>query len=138
MLQKLLTNTLSCYHVALKPKLYLFAGEGVQIQGILDDVSPLLRNQVTHLAYKIIGVDLEDVTYKTNRNHILNEPEFAQPLTLISQYVHFHHKKYDMKMMTQDYMVGYGIGEISALINSGSFSLAEGLKLACERGKIIK
>ena len=68
----------------------------------------------------------------------MNETEVTQPLLLLSHYLHFQSSNYDERLISTDYMIGHSLGEYSALVNAGSITLAEGLKLVHQRGKMMK
>lgn len=58
-MQKLLTQSVAQLHSGLRPKLYVFAGQGSQAKGMLDGVDPKLRVEAVKVAKDIIGLDLE-------------------------------------------------------------------------------
>ena len=74
----------------------------------------------------------------TDSKGLINQTEVTQPLLLLSHYLHFKTKGYDQKLNSHDFMIGHSLGEYSALVNSRSITLAEGLKLVHQRGRLMK
>lgn len=57
---------------------------------------------------------------------------------MLSHYLHFKSQGYHTTLSPDDWMIGHSLGEFSALVNSGSLSLDEGLKLVHLRGLLMK
>jgi malonyl CoA-acyl carrier protein transacylase len=57
---------------------------------------------------------------------------------MLSHYLYFRAQGYHSSLASDDWMIGHSLGEFSALVNAGSLSLEEGLKLVHLRGSLMK
>ena len=58
MFQQFMSKSVAKMHTALKPTLYVFAGQGTQTKGMFDGAKPALREEARQVAKDIIGIDL--------------------------------------------------------------------------------
>jgi len=123
MFQLSLTKSIARLHATVKPRLFVFAGQGIQQKGMLDHIPSSLRNEAVQVGKEVLGIDLYEVATTDSKN-LINETEITQPLLLLSHYLEFHNHQYNHKLSSHDYMIGHSLGEYSALVNSRSISLA--------------
>lgn len=68
-------------------------------------------------------------------NNQINKTWIAQPLIVLSQWLHFKHNNYQLKQ--EDVLIGHSVGEYTAIALAGSFDILSTLKLVKLRGELM-
>jgi len=117
---------------------FVFPGQGSQSVGMLADFySDFPEVKATFdEANQALGYDLWDLV-QNGPAEKLNQTEFTQPAVLtagVAMYRAFTAST-DLKPAM---MAGHSLGEYAALVCAGSLSLADGVKLVAERGRLMQ
>jgi [acyl-carrier-protein] S-malonyltransferase len=117
---------------------FVFPGQGSQSVGMLADFySEFPEVKATFdEANDALGYDLWDLV-QNGPAEKLNQTEFTQPAVLtagVAMYRAFTAST-DMKPAM---MAGHSLGEYAALVCAGTLSLADGVKLVAERGRLMQ
>jgi len=117
---------------------FVFPGQGSQSVGMLADFySDFPEVKATFdEANQALGYDLWDLV-QNGPAEKLNQTEFTQPAVLtagVAMYRAFT-ASCDLKPAM---MAGHSLGEYAALVCAGSLSLADGVKLVAERGRLMQ
>jgi len=117
---------------------FVFPGQGSQSVGMLADFySDFPEVKATFdEANEALGYDLWDLV-QNGPAEKLNQTEFTQPAVLtagVAMYRAFI-ATCDLKPAM---MAGHSLGEYAALVCAGSLSLADGVKLVAERGRLMQ
>lgn len=118
------------------PLLFLFAGQGTQQKGMLEQLLAIreARQEIEHYS-KAINLDFIEIA-STDKNDLIHKTSVTQPLIVLSQALHF--KYLGPKLQRNDFMIGHSVGEYSALTVAGSISLERCLKLVQKRGQLME
>lgn len=117
---------------------FVFPGQGSQSVGMLADFYtdfPVVKATFDEAA-EALGYDLWDLV-SNGPAEKLNQTEFTQPAILtagVAMYRAFTESS-DLKPAM---MAGHSLGEYAALVCAGSMSLADGVKLVAERGRLMQ
>lgn len=115
---------------------FVFAGQGSQYLGMgLDflDVNPKL-NELEKVANQILGYNTKEVL--SSDQDKLNQTEYTQPLVFLSSiYAYESLKELNVK---PDGVLGFSLGEYSALYASEIFSFSEIINLIKNRAKFMQ
>mgnify|MGYP000917390962 CR=1 FL=1 len=114
-------------------RLYLFAGQGTQEKGMLDALKESYGKEVSRYS-KEVGLDFMEMTSSDSANQI-NKTWVAQPLIVLSQWLHFKHNKYSLNQ--NDVLIGHSVGEYTALVLANCIDILTALKLVKLRGELI-
>ncbi len=110
-------------------KIIIFPGQGYQNIEMLDSTT-----QEFCIKYNLY-TELNEVL--KDHKKIFNT-KYAQPLIVATQLAEFLEYRKKEKKDTKYIFVGFSLGEITALIASGTISIQEGLEFAKQRGKICE
>ncbi len=83
-------------------------------------------------ARDVLGFDLQELIF-SGPEEKLRLTEFAQPAILLDSVI-----KFELLGRRPDYAAGHSLGEYSALVCAGVFSLEDGLRLVHRRGKFMQ
>lgn len=118
---------------------FVFPGQGSQSIGMLSELAqtqPVVK-AVYAEASDVLGYDLWDVVQNGPESR-LNQTDITQPAMLaagIAVYRALVQAKPDLII---DYMAGHSLGEYSALVASEVLTLAQGIALVAERGRLMQ
>lgn len=119
--------------------LHMFPGVGSQYSGMgkyLYDNFDVVRHTLEE-ASDTLGINIPSLCFEKERGEELHVIEHSQvalvALSIATYRVFLQETSYEA-----DFMLGYSLGEYSALCAAGSLYFADALKLVFERGKIIK
>ena len=112
----------------------MFPGQGSQFVGMGAEVFEKYRDQVS-LSSEILGYDVAECCLR-DRNRMLNETHFTQPLVYVVNALSFQHY-IDAGGVTPNYFIGHSLGEYNALLAAGVFSFKIGLMLVKKRGELF-
>ena len=116
----------------------LFPGEGCEYIGmgklLFDNFEE--AKEVFDIADNQLRFNLSSIIFYGNESDLL-PPQIQQPaiLTVSTALYRCMHRNIDLSI---DYMLGYGIGEITALVCAGMIDFRDGLYLAVKRGDTIE
>lgn len=117
---------------------FVFPGQGSQAIGMLADLAaeyPIVGEAFAE-ASAALGLDLWALA-QNGPEAELNRTENTQPVLLTASVAVFRAwQKAGGKM--PDYLAGHSLGEYSALVAAGALSLADGVKLVAERGRLMQ
>mgnify|MGYP001072950011 CR=1 FL=1 len=117
---------------------YLFPGQGSQYVGMgrkLYDSFPLAR-VVFDQADGILGTALSRLCFEGPAEQ-LNDTSNTQPAILVASVAALRVLE-RQEVDGPTYVAGHSMGEFSALVAAGILSFEDGLKLVCERGRLMK
>ncbi len=132
----MINRVVSAFSTA-NPKLFLFAGQGTQEIGMLNSIPDSLKEETLIKASILLDLDIKEILTE-DKSKKINQTEITQPLLMLSHYLHFKSSGFHEDLSQSDWMIGHSLGEFSALVNAGSLSLEEGLKLVHLRGSLMK
>ncbi|MEM7535560.1 MAG: SDR family NAD(P)-dependent oxidoreductase [Chloroflexota bacterium] len=129
-----------------KPKVaFLFPGQGPQypeMGRVLYETQPLFReimDESDRILQAVWGQSLLSILYGEDREQsaaILNEATYAQPALFAIEYALA--KLWQSWGVEPDVVIGHSMGEYAAACFAGVFSLADGLRLIAERGRLMQ
>lgn len=114
---------------------FVFPGQGSQFVGMGKDLYERYRARVEPLyqrARDTLSFDLQELIF-TGPEEKLRLTEFAQPAILLDSVI-----KFELLGQKPVYAAGHSLGECSALVCAGVFSLEEGLQLVYLRGRFMQ
>lgn len=117
---------------------FVFPGQGSQSIGMLADFYaeyPVVKSTFDEAA-DALGYDLWELV-QNGPEEKLNQTEFTQPAVLtagVAMYRAFT-ESCDLK---PEVMAGHSLGEYAALVCANAMSLADGVKLVAERGRLMQ
>jgi acyl transferase domain-containing protein/acyl carrier protein len=124
---------------------FLFPGQGPQYVDMgreLYETHPLFRQIMTEcdaILYPWWGKSLLDMLYgedKAEHDRLLDEATYAQPALFALEYALA--KLWQSWGVAPEVVIGHSMGEYAAACFAGVFSLADGLKLIAERGRLMQ
>ncbi len=117
---------------------FIFPGQGSQSQGMLSELaisSPEVL-KVFNEASDVLGYDLWEVV-QNNPEDRLNQTDITQPAMLAAG-IAVYRTVCMQKSCQPAMMAGHSLGEYTALVASGVISLAQGIELVAERGRLMQ
>ncbi|RKN02898.1 amino acid adenylation domain-containing protein [Aquimarina sp. BL5] len=120
---------------------FLFTGSGSQYSTMgkllyaTEEVFKKAIEYCTKLASAYLETDLLEVLYGSNEN-LINDAEYMQPALFAYEYAMYQLLK--SKGIEPQVLIGHSLGEIIAACIAGVFSIEDGIKLVCQRGKLIQ
>ncbi len=117
---------------------FVFPGQGSQSVGMLAELSES-HSQVKEVfdeASSILNYDLWDVVQK-DKEGILNRTDVTQPAMLAAG-IAVHRTLLAQTDCIPAFLAGHSLGEYTALVASGVMSLAQGVELVSERGRLMQ
>lgn len=117
---------------------FVFPGQGSQTVGMLADLAaehPVVR-QTFDEASQALGIDLWALSQQGPEED-LNRTENTQPALLTAGVAVFR-AWMAAGGKQPDYLAGHSLGEYTALVAAGVISLADGVRLVAERGRLMQ
>ena len=122
---------------------FLFSGQGSQYHAMarglyqtsavfrheLDGCDAILRQFLDRSLTSILFPDSPDAS-------VLDRTEYTQPALFALEYAMF--RLWRSWGIEPDYVLGHSVGELAAACVAGVFSLEDGLRLAVERGRLVR
>lgn len=117
---------------------FVFPGQGSQSVGMLADLAES-HSQVKEVfdeASVVLGYDLWDVVQNDVEGK-LNQTDVTQPAMLAAG-IAVYRTLLAQKACAPVFMAGHSLGEYTALVASGVMTLAQGIELVAERGRLMQ
>lgn len=117
---------------------FVFPGQGSQSVGMLADLAathPVIKSTFDE-ASAALGLDLWTLS-QSGPEADLNRTENTQPALLTAGVAVFR-AWLAAGGRTPDYLAGHSLGEYTALVAAGTISLADGVRLVAERGRLMQ
>jgi [acyl-carrier-protein] S-malonyltransferase len=117
---------------------FVFPGQGAQSLEMLCELAksePIIQSTFEE-ASTVLGYDLWSVT-QTGPVEKLNQTDVTQPAMLTAGYAVYQVLASKLSVAPQ-FMAGHSLGEYTALVASGVFTLAQGVELVAERGRLMQ
>lgn len=117
---------------------FVFPGQGSQSVGMLSELaaSHSQVNEVFSEASDVLGYDLWDLV-QNDADGKLNQTDITQPAMLAAG-VAVYRTISAQKQLQPAYMAGHSLGEYTALVASGAMTLAQGIALVEQRGRLMQ
>lgn len=118
---------------------FVFPGQGSQSIGMLADLaeSHSVVNDVYSEASDVLGYDLWQLT-QNGPEERLNQTDVTQPAVLAAGIAVYRALNIAKPSLVPSYMAGHSLGEYTALVASGVLTLAQGIELVAERGRLMQ
>lgn len=118
---------------------FVFPGQGSQSLGMLADlaVNHPVVNEVFTEASTVLGYDLWDVVQNGPETR-LNQTDVTQPAMLAAGIAVYRALQQAKPGLVPVVMAGHSLGEYTALVASGVMTLAQGIELVAERGRLMQ
>jgi len=117
---------------------FVFPGQGSQSVGMLAELAathPIVESVYAE-ASAVLGYDLWKVV-QTDAEGKLNQTDVTQPAMLAAGIAVY--KAFTEQAQTEPaYFAGHSLGEYTALVASGVMTLAQGIELVAERGRLMQ
>jgi len=117
---------------------FVFPGQGSQSVGMLAELAES-HSQVKEVfdeASSVLGYDLWDLV-QNDADGKLNQTDITQPAMLAAG-IAVYRTVLAQKDCAPAFMAGHSLGEYSALVASGVMTLAQGIELVAERGRLMQ
>ncbi len=117
---------------------FIFPGQGSQSVGMLADLAESYSQvkEVFDEASAVLGYDLWDVV-QNDADGKLNQTDVTQPAMLAAG-IAVYRTLLAQKECAPVFMAGHSLGEYTALVASGVMTLAQGIELVAERGRLMQ
>ena len=117
---------------------FVFPGQGSQSVGMLSELaaSHSQVNEVFSEASDVLGYDLWEVV-QNDADGKLNQTDVTQPAMLAAG-IAVYRTLNVQKELQPAFMAGHSLGEYTALVASGSMTLAQGVTLVEKRGRLMQ
>ncbi len=117
---------------------FVFPGQGSQSVGMLAELAESHSEvkAVFDEASAVLGYDLWDVV-QNDADGKLNQTDVTQPAMLAAG-IAVYRTLLAQKACTPAFMAGHSLGEYTALVASGVMTLAQGIELVAERGRLMQ
>lgn len=117
---------------------FVFPGQGSQSVGMLSDLAQANPqvNEVFKEASDVLGYDLWNVVQNDQEGR-LNQTDVTQPAMLAAG-IAVYRSMLAKAAWAPAYMAGHSLGEYTALVASGVMTLAQGIELVAERGRLMQ
>ncbi|QBZ82671.1 Malonyl CoA-acyl carrier protein transacylase [Hydrogenovibrio crunogenus] len=117
---------------------FVFPGQGSQSLGMMADMAanyPIVKTTFDE-ASSALGYDLWDVV-QNGPEEKLNQTDITQPAMLTSGIATWRALA-EQKELSPAFLAGHSLGEYSALVAAGVMTLAQGVRLVAERGRLMQ
>ncbi len=117
---------------------FVFPGQGSQSVGMLAELAESHSEvkAVFDEASAVLGYDLWDVV-QNDADGKLNQTDVTQPAMLAAG-IAVYRSLLAQKACAPVFMAGHSLGEYTALVASGVMTLAQGIELVAERGRLMQ
>jgi [acyl-carrier-protein] S-malonyltransferase len=117
---------------------FVFPGQGSQAIGMLADLAAehAVIKSTFDEASSALGLDLWDLA-QNGPEELINKTENTQPVLLTAGVAVFRAWQ-QAGGRTPDFLAGHSLGEYTALVAANALSLADGVKLVAERGRLMQ
>lgn len=117
---------------------FVFPGQGSQSVGMLAELAQEFSQvqEVYQEASDVLGYDLWNLIQKDTEGKI-NQTDITQPAMLAAG-VAVQRCLMAQTPVAPVFMAGHSLGEYTALVAAGSMSLAQGIELVAERGRLMQ
>ena len=117
---------------------FVFPGQGSQSVGMLAELAQAhsVVGDVYAEASEVLGYDLWQVVQQDSDGK-LNQTDVTQPAMLAAG-VAVYRALCAQKETAPAFMAGHSLGEYTALVASGAMTLAQGIELVAERGRLMQ
>ncbi|WP_345073293.1 ACP S-malonyltransferase [Phytohabitans flavus] len=112
----------------------VFPGQGSQARGMGGDLFTRFPD-LTATADQILGYSVAELCREDPRGQ-LDQTQFTQPALFVVNALAYLARRQDGEP-APDYFAGHSLGEYNALCAAGAFDFATGLRLVCERGRLM-
>lgn len=118
---------------------FVFPGQGSQSVGMLSELSAShsVVTEVYAEASEVLGYDLWDVV-QNGPDTRLNQTDVTQPAMLAAGMAVYRALNAEKPGLVPTYMAGHSLGEYTALVAAGVITLAQGIDLVAERGRLMQ
>ena len=117
---------------------FVFPGQGSQSVGMLAELAqskPQVK-EVFDAASSVLGYDLWDLV-QNDADGKLNQTDITQPAMLAAG-IAVYRTVLAQKDCAPEFMAGHSLGEYTALVASDVMTLAQGIELVAERGRLMQ
>lgn len=118
---------------------FVFPGQGSQSLGMLAELAssnPIVETVFAE-ASAVLGYDLWDVV-QNDVDGKLNQTDVTQPAMLAAGIAVYRTLMAKTESVAPAYLAGHSLGEYTALVASGVMTLAQGIELVAERGRLMQ
>lgn len=118
---------------------FVFPGQGSQSIGMLADLAEnnSAVSEVFNEASEVLGYDLWNLV-QNGPAEKLNQTDITQPAMLAAGIATYRAVQAAQPDLVPAYMAGHSLGEYTALVASGVMTLAQGIELVAERGRLMQ
>jgi [acyl-carrier-protein] S-malonyltransferase len=115
---------------------FMFAGQGAQYVGMGKDFYENCQSskQVYDQASQLLGYDIRAICFESN-DHI-NQTQYTQPAMLVTSLA-IYHAILDQHLVTPSFVLGFSLGEYSALYASGIIEFQDIIMLIQKRANYM-